>query len=114
MLAFSDRVIRYTKNKACWYEYCPSEEKEFKDMVRPLLHQRCLQSDAMIRQGVNSYLDCGGMETVRLHKHSSLNQWEDAYWALYLQGDIVVGYMKSGRVGLRIFAATKPEQRYLI
>ena len=114
MVGFTDRIVRCEQNSLCWYEYCPSNEIEFKDMVRPLLHTQYLKSNQMVRKAINQCLDVAFTDMDRLSESSSFAQWEDAYWMLYLHGDILIGYMKSGRKGINIFAAAKPDQRYLI
>jgi len=111
---FTERVIRFESTNSHWYELCPQDRESFNQMIEPLFASHATQNKPNVIAAINNVIKRDALNVEPLSKYSSLCYWLDTYWALYINGKVIIAYKKHGRAGIKIFTVPETEKKYLM
>jgi len=108
---FTPRVLPVTNSKAPWYEYCPSSEAEFKDVMSAIVNKQQSENKSMRIMAMNIMIKRYDMSTASLSESPTDEDLVNAYWAFYQKNFIAIGYTKSEKVSLQVFSVSELDRR---
>jgi len=98
---FTKRIIGYHASFE-WYEYCPNDESEFRQIVQAIILSGIGQKNPLRISAVNMLIEEFDLDTQPLSVNSGIQNWVDIYWLLYCKDYAAIGYTTKRRLGPRI------------
>ncbi|RME10527.1 MAG: hypothetical protein D6816_03230 [Bacteroidetes bacterium] len=103
---YTDSPLRIHPSYGEWKVYVPSDEAEFRELVRKIVKRFDVKKTAMRIASVNA-----GLKHVnsshRVDAYSSIDEWVEAYWQLYVRHFVCIGYDVNNRACKNLFAAPR-------
>jgi len=102
--SYTNQPVKIHPSYGKWNEYIPKDKEEFNKIGRKIVSAFDESKIGIRISSVNAALKYIGSNMEQVNFESSVNEWVDAYWELYRNRFINVGYAMDDRSIKQFFA----------
>jgi len=107
---FTKRVLPTTNPSSPWYEYLPSTEQEFKEIMLAIVKAQLDRNRDLRILAMNEMIRRGSLPIDQLSQSANDEQLVDVYWTFYQHNLITIGYTESENIGMQVFSVSERER----